>query len=53
MKDSKITPDSFTIEIYERRKKELQELDLELVNVKEEEEKLEGKDENWIWSHKY
>jgi len=46
MKDSKITPDSFTIEIYERRKKELQELDLELVNMKEKEEKLEGKDEN-------
>ena len=46
MKDSKIMPDSFTTEIYERRKKELQELDLELVNVKEKEEKLEGKDEN-------
>lgn len=43
MKDNKLTPDNFTIDLYEARKKELQEQETELVKVNEEEE---GKGEN-------
>lgn len=43
MKDNKLTPDNFTIDLYEARKKELQEQEIELAKVNEEEE---GKGEN-------
>lgn len=47
MKESKLKPDSFTIDIYETRKKELQEQEKEVVEMKEEEKehKEEAKDE--------
>ena len=43
MKESKVTPDSFTTDIYEKRKKELQEEEMELMSMKEEEERLKRK----------
>lgn len=45
MKESKLAPDNFTIDIYETRKKELQEQEIELVKVNEEEEGKKGENE--------
>ena len=45
MKDSRVAPDSFTIEIYEKRKRELLEQEMELIAMKEEHERLKEEDE--------
>ena len=40
-----MTPDKFTVEIYEKRKRELQEQEIKAKKVNEGEENQEGKDE--------
>ena len=45
VRESKVTPDKFTVEIYEKRKRELQEQEIKAKKVNEGEENQEGKDE--------
>ena len=45
MKASGLTPDAFTTDIYETKKKELQEKEEELARTNEQEEDLRGEDE--------
>lgn len=44
MKESKLVPDNFTIDLYEARKKELQEQDDELVKVNDKEDGQKGEE---------
>lgn len=44
MKESKLVPDNFTIDLYEARKKELQEHDIELVKVNDKVDGKKGED---------
>ena len=45
MKENKLAPDNFTIDIYEAKKKELQEQEIELIKMNEQ-DKPEQKEEN-------
>lgn len=48
IKESNVTPDTFTTDIYEKRKKELLEQEMESMNMTEKEESMKAEDERWI-----